>query len=397
MIRTTLFAPLAVATALSHAAIERGRNIRAKNRAKLYHWVSQWRELQPRRFGCGHPDQAPHGGWHSCALDQGTLQRHNGSPREHSASAGRAWFGNGCAHAGQVSNYPRPSDHSCASGRGFAKDDAAASHAATILTERCKPSDLAAFSNVVIQAEKAASPAPPNRFYNVDYDGSAVTNSLGARPVRHWPEPTRAPAHAGGGVARYRLQLEPALSLLRLRRDSYIFQDKNAQDIVTELLADYPQLRFEFDVTQTLEPRAICTQYRESDLEFFKRLLASEGLSWRFEHDQADDESKDGQAKHKLVIFDSKTRAPDTPGDAEIRFHGVRATDTDDAIDHFSARRQVQANAVSISSWDPVQLLAPSAEQASSLDAGELPVLAVYVGADRILPHGRAADLLLCR
>jgi len=193
---------------------------------------------------------------------------------------------------------------------------------------------------------------------------------------------------ADGGVARYRLQLEPVLSLLRLRRDSYIFQDKNAQDIVTELLADYPQLRFEFDVTQTLEPRAICTQYRESDLEFFTRLLASEGLSWRFEHDQADDESKDGQAKHKLVIFDSKARAPDTPGDAEIRFHGVRATDTDDAIDHFSARRQVQANAISISSWDPAQLLAPSAEQASSLDAGELPVLAVYDGSGERIASG---------
>ncbi|MCU6499123.1 type VI secretion system tip protein VgrG [Rugamonas sp. A1-17] len=201
---------------------------------------------------------------------------------------------------------------------------------------------------------------------------------------------------ADGGVARYRLILEPALSMLRLRRDSYIFQDKTAQDIVTELLGDYPQLRFEFDVTQTLEPRAICTQYRESDLEFFTRLLASEGLNWRFEHDQADDDSKDGQAKHKLVIFDSKARAPDTPGDAEIRFHGVRATDSDDAIDRFSARRQVQANAISISSWDPAQLLAPSAEQASSLDAGELPVLAVYDGSgERIASgadNGAAAD-----
>jgi type VI secretion system secreted protein VgrG len=185
---------------------------------------------------------------------------------------------------------------------------------------------------------------------------------------------------ADGGTARYRLLLEPALALLRLRRDSYIFQDKNAQDIVTELLADYPQLRFEFDVTQTLAPRAVCTQYRESDLEFFQRLLASEGLSWRFEHDQADEQSADGQAKHRLVIFDSKAEAPDMPGDAEIRFHGVRATDSADAIDRFAARRQVRANAVGISSWDPAQLLAPGAEQQSSLDAGELPSLPVYDG-----------------
>jgi type VI secretion system secreted protein VgrG len=195
---------------------------------------------------------------------------------------------------------------------------------------------------------------------------------------------------ADGGTARYRLLLEPALALLRLRRDSYIFQDKNAQDIVTELLADYPQLRFEFDVTQNLTARAICTQYRESDLEFFQRLLASEGLSWRFEHDQPSDESTDGQAKHKLVIFDSKAGAPDMPGNAEIRFHGVRATDSEDAIDQFAARRQVQPNAVSISSWDPAQLLAPGAEQQSSLDAGTLPALSVYDGAGERIASSEA-------
>ena len=151
---------------------------------------------------------------------------------------------------------------------------------------------------------------------------------------------------ADGGVARYRLRLEPALSMLDKRRDSYIFQDKSAQDIVTELLADYPQLRFDFDVTQALPVRAICTQYRESDLEFFTRLLASEGLSWRFEHDQAGDEEDtgDGHSKHRLVIFDSRAHPPAMPGGDVIRFHGVRATDVDDAIDEFSARRQVQAN-----------------------------------------------------
>ena len=187
---------------------------------------------------------------------------------------------------------------------------------------------------------------------------------------------------ADGGVARYRLRLEPALSLLRERRDSYIFQDKNALEIVTELLQDYPQVRFEFDVTQTLAQRAICTQYRESDLDFFIRLLASEGLNWRFEHDQAgdDDQGSDGHAKHRVVIFDSAAKAPATPGGDTIRFHGVRATDTDDAIDEFRARRQVQANAVSISSWDPAQLFAPSAQQQSGLDAGELAALAIYDG-----------------
>jgi type VI secretion system secreted protein VgrG len=206
---------------------------------------------------------------------------------------------------------------------------------------------------------------------------------------------------ADGGVARYRLRLEPALSLLALRRDSYIFQDKNVRDIVTELLVDYPQVRFDFDITQELAARPVCTQYRETDLEFFARLLASEGLSWRFEHDQLDDDAGNhGQARHRVVIFDSRAKAPATPGGDAIRFHGVRATERDDAIDEFRARRQVVANGVSISSWDPAQLVAPSAEQQSALDAGEVPVLPIYDGSGERIATDRGAagqhsDLML--
>lgn len=198
---------------------------------------------------------------------------------------------------------------------------------------------------------------------------------------------------ADGGVARYRLRLEPALSLLALRRDSYIFQDKNVRDIACELLADYPQVRVDFQLTQALAPRAVCTQYRESDLDFLVRLLASEGLNWRFEHDQLETgrDGQHGQARHQLVIFDSRTAAPPTPGGDLLRFHGVRATEHDDAIDAFAARRALQANAVAISSWDPAQLLAPGAEQTSVLDAGELPFLQVYDGAGERIAAARDA------
>ncbi|MCS0591643.1 type VI secretion system Vgr family protein [Massilia norwichensis] len=221
-----------------------------------------------------------------------------------------------------------------------------------------------------------------------DFIGDELTLQLlqpdGSRRAWHGLCTRAAWLGADGGVARYRLRLEPALSLLALRRDSYIFQDKNARDILTELLMDYPQLRFEFDLTQALDVRPICTQYRESDLAFFTRLLASEGLSWRFVHDETG---------HRLVIFDTRALAPATPGGATIRFHGVRATEQDDSIDMFSARRRIAANSVSISSWDPAQLMAPSAEQQSQLDAGELPVLGIYDGSgERIAADGDGAD-----
>jgi type VI secretion system secreted protein VgrG len=198
---------------------------------------------------------------------------------------------------------------------------------------------------------------------------------------------------ADGGVARYRLRLEPALHLLCERRDSYIFQDKTVQEIANELLADYPQVRFEFELVHQLAPRATRTQYRESDFDFLRRILASEGLNWRFEHDQVDGGSL-AQARHRLVIFDSKAIAPEMPGEAYLRFHGVRATETRDAIDQFGAVRRVRPNAVTSGSWHPEQLFAHAAEQVSGIDAGELPILAMHDGSgERRHSDGGAARL----
>jgi type VI secretion system secreted protein VgrG len=78
---------------------------------------------------------------------------------------------------------------------------------------------------------------------------------------------------ADGGLARYRLTLSPFLPFLALRRDAFIFQDKDALGIAQELLADYPQAHVRYDVTQLLAKRAICTQYQESDLDFLTRLI----------------------------------------------------------------------------------------------------------------------------
>jgi hypothetical protein len=148
--------------------------------------------------------------------------------------------------------------------------------------------------------------------------------------------------------------------------------DKNVREIATELLADYPQVRFEFAIRQQMAPRAICTQYLENDFDFLRRILASEGLNWRFGHEQSDTSST-SQAKHKLVVFDGKAAAPDMPGDSALRFHGVRATDTHDAIDQFAAVRRVQPNAVTSSSWHPEQLVAPAAERTSGLMRASCP------------------------
>jgi type VI secretion system secreted protein VgrG len=97
--------------------------------------------------------------------------------------------------------------------------------------------------------------------------------------------------------------------------------------------------------------------------------------------------------QHGIVFFDSQAALPATPGGDTLRFHGVRASDTGDAIDRFAAQRRVAANAVSISSLDPAQLMAPAAEQLSSLDIGEMPSLSIYNGsAERRHDNKAGAD-----
>ena len=87
-----------------------------------------------------------------------------------------------------------------------------------------------------------------------------------------------------GGAARYRLFMSSWLAFLAKRRDSFVFQDKTALAIVEEVFKDYPVANYRIEVSQTLRTRSLCTQYRESDLDFVTRLLAEEGLSFHFEH-----------------------------------------------------------------------------------------------------------------
>jgi hypothetical protein len=55
------------------------------------------------------------------------------------------------------------------------------------------------------------------------------------------------------------------------------------------------------------------------------------------------------------------------PGGLDLRFHGVRTSDTKDAKDQFATLRCIRANAIMISSWDPQQLLVPAAKLTSNL------------------------------
>ena len=187
-----------------------------------------------------------------------------------------------------------------------------------------------------------------------------------------------------GGLARYRVHMQPWLSFLALRRDSFIYQDMTAQALVEDMFADYPQANFRWDVSATLRTRSLCCQFDETDLDFVTRLLAEEGLSYRFEHledDKAQAADDAGNARHVLVIADA---AADRPDLGDVRFTSRHATANlagqNDAVSTFSASRAVGANAATVASWNYKQVAGTSAADATTLDIGDVAALEIYDG-----------------
>jgi uncharacterized protein involved in type VI secretion and phage assembly len=88
-------------------------------------------------------------------------------------------------------------------------------------------------------------------------------------------------------------------------------------------------------------PRRHCAQHNETDLAFVSRLLAEEGLSWRFEESPGRSYAPAG---HTLVLFADSTHAAACPEDPSsqqplggvkghgIRFQDGRGTETQDGV-----------------------------------------------------------------
>lgn len=198
-----------------------------------------------------------------------------------------------------------------------------------------------------------------------------------------------------GGLARHRLRLRPWLAPLALRRDSHVWARQTLPDILADLFADYPQAHYAIEAQRDWHPYPTRVQYHESDLDFLLRLLAEEGLSLRFEHQQdgEGDASQPAPSRHRLVIFDADTELPECP-QGPIRFHRIDATESADSITRLQARRRAVPQSVAVSSWDHARLHAPAAQAASALQLGTLPPLEQHAaaGAQRYADAGAAQD-----
>jgi len=115
------------------------------------------------------------------------------------------------------------------------------------------------------------------------------------------------------GLLHIVAEVRPWLWLLTRTKNSRIFQEMSAYDIIKDVLGDHG---FTSDITEKVQgsypTRTYCVQYRESDFDFISRLMEEEGMYYYFQ--QAGD-------KEKLVICDDVSAHAPIPDNAEIEFH----------------------------------------------------------------------------
>ncbi len=112
----------------------------------------------------------------------------------------------------------------------------------------------------------------------------------------------------------YQTRVVPSLWLLSLERDCRIFQDKDVEEIVKQVLQDggITSDRIDFRLQNRPPKREYCVQYRETDLNFISRLLEEEGIFYFFEH---------SHDKHVLVFGDSTVAYQSIQGNSEITYN----------------------------------------------------------------------------
>jgi type VI secretion system VgrG family protein len=185
-----------------------------------------------------------------------------------------------------------------------------------------------------------------------------------------------------GGFARYRVRISPWLWRLGQVRNSRVWQDKSVIDIVDSVFEGYlPLARWRWsDETSSFMAdalaRSYCCQYRESDLDFVRRILAEEGLSWRFE------QTDDGPG---MVLFADSSQpcaVPEDPSsefDGGIRYHGVSAVERQDTVQALIAQRRLHASLTTVLSYDYKAKQAVAAGSPSRIPGSrKLPALEAY-------------------
>jgi type VI secretion system secreted protein VgrG len=150
---------------------------------------------------------------------------------------------------------------------------------------------------------------------------------------------------SNGGLTTYQLGFASWMHFLKFRRDQRIWQDKTADDIITDVFNAHPQARglFQYALSKPLPLRSYCRQ-DEDDWNFVHRLLESEGLYgfWR--------QAQDGKS-HSLVITDDLTKL-DALSPETVSFYRAGTSSETDALVQWSGTRTLQSTTLTTRTFD---------------------------------------------
>ncbi|SHK96833.1 type VI secretion system Vgr family protein, partial [Paraburkholderia terricola] len=192
----------------------------------------------------------------------------------------------------------------------------------------------------------------------VSISGAIELKTLIAQPVTLWIQQTDKsylPHHgyvhtarrlgSDNGLTSYQLGFASWMHFLRFRKDARIWQDKPAEEILTDVFNLHPQAQgaFRFALNRPLTPRSFCMQY-EDDWNFVHRLIENEGLFGCFE------QAGDGQS-HTLIVTDNldafRPLSPQT-----VRFYRAGTNSETDALVQWSGTRTLQSTTLTTRTFD---------------------------------------------
>ncbi|MFM0741678.1 type VI secretion system Vgr family protein [Paraburkholderia xenovorans] len=240
----------------------------------------------------------------------------------------------------------------------------------------------------------------------VSTSGSLELKTLIAQPVTLWiqqSDKSYLPHHghvhtarrlgSNSGLTSYQFTFASWMHFLKFRRDQRIWQDKPADEIISDVFGTHPQAQgmFQFALSKPLPARSYCRQ-DEDDWHFVHRLLESEGLYGFWQ------QSKDGKS-HTLVITDRlQTLEPMSP--ATVKFYRAGTGSEMDALTQWSGTRTLQSTALTTRTFDyksPSTRFNPKGTSVPTMpDQGRLPDQAEvyeYTGAYTYAKQERGDDL----
>ncbi|HEY4082028.1 MAG TPA: type VI secretion system tip protein VgrG [Burkholderiaceae bacterium] len=145
----------------------------------------------------------------------------------------------------------------------------------------------------------------------------------------------------------YKLQLRSWLSFLEANSNCRIFQDLTVPQIVEKVFTGHYRADYRLELQEQYTPREYCVQFRESDLNFVKRLLEDEGLYFHVEHEAG---------RHELVISDTQRFEEQEGRYAKLRFlpdgEEHRAISGREGVQKLQRTRKVYANHVVLRDFD---------------------------------------------